>query len=158
MKISWNDNAQSMYMRMRADAKAHRNMYNDPFHPSNLWWCMPPSRPETDSAIHARVRASVKFFALYLRDNILRKKAKINFAGLPDIFNWYSGGIGLSDPELVDDSWINCFYNKEQAMQGYEMLKKLIVEHEFNWPKRAPSWVHQTHSVLEQMYHKLGQK
>jgi hypothetical protein len=158
MKLNWKNDSEQMYMRMRADARVHRNMLNDPFHPTNINWCVPPTRAETDSAIKARVRACVKFYALYFRDNVLRKKDRINFAGLPSMFNWYSGGLGLPDPELVDDSWINCFYNEEQAMKGYEILKKLIVQHEFNWPRRAPSWVHQTHSVLEQMYHELGTK
>ena len=82
----------------------------------------------------------------------------INFAGLPEIFIWYNGGIGLSPKAEIDATWIDCFYNRHEAEKGYDILHKLMVNYEFDWPKGAPAWTYRTHSVLEQMYHKLGER
>ena len=149
------DNEKPLRLTLSSDALIHQDMYSDPFHPSNNRWRFKPAARENDSALHTRVKQCVKFYALYFRDNIMRQKNVISFEGLPEIFRWYSGGIGLPDKEDISSSWINCFYNKAQALEGYEMLRRLIIDYEFDWPKKAPSWVHQTHAVLEQMYHKL---
>ncbi|MBC7828664.1 MAG: hypothetical protein H7122_13010 [Chitinophagaceae bacterium] len=138
-----------------APALTHRNLYYDPFHPVNNRWRIKPLAKETDSAIHERLKNCLLFYALYYRDHIKRKANTISFEGLPLIFEWYSGGIGLPDKDEVDDSWFECFYNREQALQGYSILRKLIVDYEYQWPKDAPSWIYGTHAVLEQMYYKI---
>lgn len=142
------------YVRLvlNSDAMVHEDQRNDPFHPANNTWRIPPAKKETDAQVKARVRDCVKFFALFYRDNIKREQSEISFRGLPKIFKWYSGGIGLDERLEVDDSWIDCFYNKEQAMKGYEIIRKLITENKYDWHKEAPNWILQTHSVLEQMY------
>lgn len=141
--------------KLSSDGLVHRNMYSDPFHSVNNRWRIRPLNTESDSAIKERVKQCIRFYALYYRDNIRRQKATIDFQGLPVIFEWYHRGIGLPDRKDVHKSWINCFYNREQALKGYEILRKLIVQYEFDWPENAPNWVYETHSVLEQMYHKL---
>jgi hypothetical protein len=145
----------SLSLRFSAPAQVHQNMYNDPFHPANNRWRVKPVHPENDSAIRARIKNCLLFYALYYRDHIKRKGETISFEGLPYIFEWYNGGIGLPDKDELSDSWIECFYNKEQALKGYAILRKLIVEYEFNWPRGTPGWTYRTHSVLEQMYHKV---
>lgn len=138
-----------------ASAKVHRNMYNDPFHPVNNKWRVKPLFRESIQEIQHRLKNCLLFFALYYRDHIKRHAETISFRGLPEIFVWYNRGIGLPDKDELSDSWIDCFYDREQAEQGYSMLRKLIVDYEYKWPSRAPAWTYETHSVLEQMYHKI---
>lgn len=126
----------------------------DPFYPDNIRWMIKPKKSENDSLVYERTSQAVRFFALFYRDNIKKQQASISFVGLPRIFQWYSGGIGLIDRDEIGESWVECFYNRQQAEKGYELLRKLIVDNEFNWIK-APSWIYATHSVLEQMYLKL---
>ncbi len=146
----------SISVHYKSDAKVHSNKANDPFYPDNLQWMIKPAKAESDSQIYKRTRDCVKFYALYYRDQLKRGNNSISFVGLPDIFQWYSGGIGLPEKKLVENSWRNCFYNKAQSEKGYEILRKLIVDNEFNWDKKAPSWAYETHSVLEQMYWEMG--
>ena len=158
MTIEWISSRDMMYMKMRSDGKVHQNMLNDPFYPANLSWMIKPAHPENDSMIYSRVSQCLRFYALFYRDNILRQSKTINFAGLPEIFIWYNGGIGLSPKAEIDATWIDCFYNRHEAEKGYDILHKLMVNYEFDWPKGAPAWTYKTHSVLEQMYHKLGER
>lgn len=155
LKLSWKDGKDSFWINYRSDGKLHQNMLNDPFYPVNNKWRIKPSAKETDVQIFERVKGCVRFYALYYRDAIKRKKKEIAYSGLPEIFEWYSQAIGLPDKKLVEDSWVNCFYNKEQAWKGYDILHKIIVDYEYDWPKGVPGWEYQTHSVLEQMYFKM---
>lgn len=156
LKLATIDNAgDTLYLDLSSDGLIHKNRLNDPFHPVNNQWRMPPLKPENDSAIAARAKQCVKFYALFYRDNILRQKDKINFAGLPVIFEWYRRGIGMPDWEDIHDSWVHCFYDKDQARKGYDVLRKVIVDYEFVWPKGLPDWRMETENVLEQMYHKM---
>jgi hypothetical protein len=152
---AYNSHGKLVYMLLSSDGLVHRNRLNDPFHPFNNQWRIKPAKPETDSAIAARARACVKFYALFYRDNIKRNKKEISFLGLPVIFEWYRRGIGLPDRDKVSDSWVECFYNEEQAQKGYDILRELIVRYEFKWPDNAPDWRYETRDVLEQMYNKL---
>jgi hypothetical protein len=156
LTISWQDDEDSLWIRFKGDGVAHENITNDPFHPVNNGWRKPPSKSENDQAIRKRVTACVKFYALYYRDHIKRKKDVIEFLGLPEIFTWYSGGIGLPDKKDISESWIACFHNRADAAKGYDILKALIVDNEFNWPTGTPGWHYRTWSVLEQMYAKLN--
>ncbi|HUR12314.1 MAG TPA: hypothetical protein VM012_13140 [Flavitalea sp.] len=144
-----------LFLTLTSDGKVHEQSMNDPFHPANNSWRIKPGKPESHEEIRQRVKKCVWFYMLYFRDCIKRQKDVISFLGLPSIFRWYSGGIGLPDREKIDNSWIICFYNKRQALEGYDLLRKLIIQHEFTWPTNTPSWVHQTFEVLEQMWLKL---
>ena len=141
---------------LTSDAMRHENQMNDPFHPVNNKWRIKPVTKETNAQISERVRQCVRFYALFYRDNIKRDQYEISFRGLPKILKWYNGGIGTYERLEVDDSWIDCFYNKEQAMEGYEIIRKHILNNRFNWPDNAPNWVYETHAVLEQMYGEMG--
>lgn len=155
LKVSWRDGEDSFWIRFRADGLSHQDEHNDPYHPINNSWRLKPLKKEIPAAIHKRVKDCVKFYALYYRDQIKRRKKVIEFLGLPEIFRWYNGGIGLPMKADMSESWIDCFYNREQAEKGYDILNDLIVRNEFDWPTNTPGWHYRTHSVLEQMYEKL---
>lgn len=145
-------------LQLSSDGWWHQNYRNDPFHISNLRWMIKPKKKESNEEVFNRTLECLRFYALYFRDNIKRQGEEISFLGLPDIFQWYSGGIGLPEKELLEDSFRNCYYNRQQAEKAYEMLRRLIVDHEFNWSKETPNWVYQTHDVLEQMVHKMEER
>jgi hypothetical protein len=155
LSLAWQEGTSRYGMQLSSDAKAHANSTNDPFHPFNNKWRVHPSKSESDSAINERMRNCIRFYALYFRDHILRNRSEINFSGLPTCFIWYRRGIGLYETDALTSEWINCFYSEKQAIKGRNIIKELFRKYDFNWPKGTPSWFYETHSVLEQMYHKL---
>ncbi|HTE23992.1 hypothetical protein [Flavitalea sp.] len=155
LTVSWKEGADSFWIRYRSDGMAHQDMRNDPYYPSNNRWRIKPDHKESETEIRNRVKDCVRFYALYYRDHIKRHKKVIEFLGLPEIFRWYNGGIGLPMKGEMSESWANCFYNRNQAERGYDILKNLIDVNEFDWPTGTPGWHYRTHSVLEQMYEKL---
>ena len=155
LTISWNDGDDSCWIRFRSDGLAHQNILYDPLHPRNNQWRIAPAKKETDAEIRKRVKECVRFYALYYRDNIKRKKSVIEFLGFPELFRWYNGGIGLPDKKNLSDSWIACFYNKKQAEDVFDILNRLLIDNEFDWPTGTPGWHYRTLSVLEQMHEKM---
>jgi hypothetical protein len=155
LSLAWKEGEQRFGMRLRSDAKAHANMLNDPFYPTNNKWRIHPQRAESDSELRERVKACIRFYALYFRDHILRHRTEINFAGLPSCFIWYNRGIGLYEIDALPTAWKRCFYSTQQAVKGRDIIQQLFNKYNFNWPKETPGWFYDTHSVLEQMYHKL---
>lgn len=138
-------------LELKALGKVHANPENHPFHPLNIRWFQKPTSREPDSLIQKRVLSTVRFYALSFRDIIMRHISKIDFRGLPAIFVWYNGGIGLFDRDEIIESWANCFYDMEDAEKGYDILEHLVADYTYNWDKTASFWTIQTQSVLEQM-------
>jgi hypothetical protein len=133
-----------------ADGKKHRDLSDDPFYPANNKWRIKPGRTETDSAIKKRVIECVVFYSKFFKDNADRKMPTISFYGLPTCFKWYSGGISVINKDKIGQKWIACFYNKDQAIQGQQLLENIISK-KYNWNRSETKWVRQSADVLRQM-------
>ena len=134
----------------KADGLSQLSSTNDPFHHTNNQWRIKPSHAESDSAIKFRVKQVLDFYAKFLKDNAARGGNIISFVGLPTCFKWYKGGISITNKNKLESSWINCFYNKEDAIKGQQMLEKIISK-KYKWNKEEYNWVKQSADVLQQM-------
>ena len=86
---------------------------------------------------------------------MLAKDEKIvSFWGLPSCFKWYGGAIYLKKEDELKENWINCFYNKEQALTAQAMLESIISK-KYQWDKEETNWVKQSSGVVKQMYDTL---
>ena len=138
----------------KADAKMQQNLADDPFHASNNQWRIKPAKSESDSAIKQRTEQCVLFYSKFLADNANRGGNIISFVGFPTCFKWYRGGVSIKSAETVEEKWINCYYNKEQAMKGYALLDGIIGK-KYKWNKEEANWVKQSADVVRQMYDTL---
>ncbi|MEJ7589596.1 MAG: hypothetical protein WKI04_18750 [Ferruginibacter sp.] len=138
----------------KADAKAHVNPEDDPFHGSNNQWRIKPGKPEEDSALKLRTAQCVLFYARFLEDNAERDANVISFTGLPTCFKWYRGGVSVTNKDKLEAKWLNCFYNKEQAIKGQQILERVISK-KYKWNKEEKGWVKQSADVVMQMYDTL---
>jgi hypothetical protein len=138
----------------KADAKMQQNPADDPFHASNNQWRIKPVKPESDSAIKQRTEQCVLFYSKFLADNANRGGNIISFVGFPTCFKWYRGGVSIKSAETLEEKWINCYYNKAQAMKAYAMLDEIIGK-KYKWNKEEANWVKQSADVVRQMYDTL---
>jgi hypothetical protein len=138
-----------------SDGKRFRDPAKEPFALENNRWRIPPARKETDAEIHHRLKESLRFFILFYKSAIIKKDKDVSFWGLPTCFKWYGGGIYIKKKEELKENWIECFYNKEQAMKAYKLADKLI-EQKYEWPKNG-NWLEKNLGILEQMYKKLDE-
>lgn len=134
----------------KSDAQAQMIPAEDPFYYTNNQWRIKPAHSETDSSIKLRVKQAVDFYAKFLNDNAGRGGNIISFVGLPTCFKWYSGGISITGQSKLEAKWINCFYNKDEAIKAQQMLEKIISK-KYKWNKAETNWVKQSADVLWQM-------
>ena len=133
-----------------ADGKNNSVLADDPFYPENNKWRVKPAHSENDGDIKKRVIACVNFYHKFFKNNADHNFSTISFYGLPSCFKWYSGGISIVNKEKLGQKWIDCFYNKDQAVQGQQLLENVIGK-KYNWDKTQPKWIRQSADVLQQM-------
>ena len=138
----------------RADAKVQDTLTDDPFYAANNLWRIKPKQQENDAAIKLRAEQCVLFYAKYLADNAGRGGNIISFAGLPSCFKWYKGGVSVVAKNKLELKWIECFYNKAQALKAHSMIENIIGK-KYKWNKTETNWVKQSADVVKQMYDTL---
>jgi hypothetical protein len=126
----------------------------EPFFIENNRWRIKPRVKETDSAIHNRLKQNLYFFVCFYRAVLAKNEQVVSFWGLPSCFKWYGGGIYLKKKSELKENWIDCFYDKEQAMKAYAIADRLLSQ-KYNWPKGERNWIKLNLAVLEQMYEKI---
>ena len=133
-----------------------KNANDEPFFVDNNRWRIKPKQKEPDSAIHQRLKENLHFFILFYKDVLAKDEKTVSFWGLPSCFKWYGGAIFIKKENELKENWVDCFYNKEQAMKAYAVAEKLM-EKKYVWPKGEQNWIKQNLAVLEQMYLKMDE-
>jgi len=123
----------------------------NPFSKQNYEWAQKPKKQETDAGIKSRVKQYVQFFAYYFQGFINGNATEIDFTALPNCLDWYQGGITIQNEDKLDKKWIDCFFSKEQAYKGRQMLEDAIVK-KYNWDAKEGNWMKQIAPVLQQIH------
>ena len=139
-----------------APGKRYKNANEEPYFLENNRWRIKPKARETDAAIHQRLKENMYFFILFYRSALAKGDKQVSFWGLPSCFKWYGGGIFLKKEKELKENWIDCFYNKEQAMQAYALADRLLSQ-KYTWPKGEQNWIKLNLAVAELMYKKLDE-
>ena len=143
-------------LKFIAPGKRYKNASDEPYSLQNNRWRIKPTSKESDSAIHQRLRENLYFFILFYKSALAKEDKAVSFWGLPSCFKWYGGAIFIKKKDELKDNWINCFYNKDQAMQAYALADKLLSQ-KYNWPKGEQNWLKLNLAVVELMYKKLDE-
>lgn len=140
-----------------SDGRRHSSLSDDPFFAANNKWRIKPSFSEPDIDIKKRVTQAVIFYSKFLNDNADRGFKTISTYGLPTCFKWYNGGIGIIAKEKLSQNWIDCFYNKKEAIKGQQVLENVIAK-KYKWDKSEKQWIRQSAAVLLQIADTLSLK
>lgn len=122
----------------------------NPFSRKNYNWAITPGKAETTQEIKDRVKDCIRFYAFYLRGYVDGGATKIDFRAMPCCFNWYSGGISIQNENKLDAKWTHCFYSKQQAFEGRQMIEDIILK-KYKWDENETNWIRQSIPVLMQM-------
>ena len=122
----------------------------DPFSKINYSWAIKPNKPESGQEIKDRIKDCLRFYSYYLQGYADGGATKIDFRAVPCCFHWYSGGISIQNEDKLDPKWIHCFYSKQQAFEGRQMLEDIIMK-KYKWDEKETNWIRQSIPVLMQM-------
>lgn len=126
------------------------NTNKNPFSRKNYSWATAPAKAETTQEIKDRVKDCIRFYAFYLQGYVDGGATKIDFRAMPCCFNWYSGGISIQNENKLDPKWIHCFFSKQQAFEGRQMIEDIILK-KYKWDETETNWIKQSIPVLIQM-------
>lgn len=126
----------------------------NPFSVENYRWTTKPTAPESDEQIKQRAKECIRFYSYYFKGFVNGQAKKISFEALPNCFEWYNGGIFIQSDSKLDEKFISCFYNKEQALKGRQILEDALMK-KYDWDSTQTNWVNQTSLVLQQIYDKM---
>ena len=143
-------------LKFIAPGKRYKNASDEPYSLENNRWRIKPTSKETDSAIHQRLKENLYFFILFYKSALAKEDKAVSFWGLPSCFKWYGGAIFIKKKDELKDNWVNCFYNKDQAMKAYALADRLLSQ-KYNWPKGERNWLKLNLAVVELMYKKLDE-
>jgi hypothetical protein len=60
---------------------------------------------------------------------------------LPNCLHCYSGGIAIDNEDILDKKWVSCFYSKEPAFEGRQMLKDVLLQKKYKWDVNENNWM-----------------
>ena len=146
----------STNLKFISPGKRFKDANDEPYFIENNRWRIKPKAAESDSAIHQRLKDNLHFFILFYKSILAKDDKSVSFWGLPSCFKWYGGAIFLKTEKELQENWISCFYNKEQAMQAYALASKLLSQ-KYDWPKGESNWIKLNLAVVELMYKKLDE-
>jgi hypothetical protein len=144
----------STKLKFVAAGKRYKDKSEDPYYIENNRWRIAPRKAETPEQVKQRLKACLRFYILFYRDNLAKDQKVISFYGFPTCMKWYAGGIFLVKEDDLQENWFGCFYNRQQAMQAHAMMDGIIAK-KYKWSKEQMSWVKKNLLVLEQMYANL---
>jgi len=104
----------------------------------NNAWRIKPEKPESDAQLKERVKASVNYTKIYINDAFNRGEHYYCTRAVTAPLKLYSGAVRLLEKEKISKEWLDVFYNREQAMQAYQILinafkKDLTTTQRKNW-------------------------
>jgi len=132
-------------------------LYNDEkdniFNLKNNAWRIKPKKPETRDHIKERLKGSINFSIIFISDADFRGEIKLNKYALVAPIRLYGNGVEIIEKENVSQEWISAFYNREQAMQAYQMIRDAF-RRGITYNEKD-NWVLTDIDLLTQIYEKI---
>ena len=103
------------------------NIFND----SINWWREQPARTESRQEIAERLKAMLQYNYVYIRSLYYAKAPVINTKKFNMPFRYYNGGLALKNEMDSNDSFVDFFYTKEEALIALGMLRDAFPKVEY---------------------------
>lgn len=130
----------------------NKTKYN-PFKPELNTWRIKPSAPESKEQIKARTILYIQFLKEYFNYIIENDLQYLTYGWYPQPFRLHFANTARMSysTELID--WNKCFYNEEQAVEGYKLLSGsmyyLKLKHRESLAERNLDLVNQLLAVIK---------
>lgn len=127
----------------------------DPFHPDNNKWRLKPTKKETLQEIRTRLSNYILHNAYLLESAHLKNKTTISFARSIGLIKIYQGAVGIVKEDKVRKSWIDCFYDEEDASKAYKLYSSYLDEQGVLRGQSTGDWVKDDYEILMALHSQL---
>lgn len=122
----------------------------DPFHPSLNKWRARPDSKESDAEIRQRLVNYLDHFAAILFAADHRDQDVVSFRHSLGIIKVYRGGIGRIPVSRIPAEWIDCFYDREDAMSAYRLFGRYLSGETYKGGTTG-SWIKDDYRILRKI-------
>ncbi|QRQ99661.1 hypothetical protein [Dyadobacter sandarakinus] len=126
----------------------------DPFHPSNNTWRIRPQRPENRSQLVYRLTNYIRHNAYLLNNAALRKDQTVSWEFSEGIIKLFNVGVGVVKEDKMPQSWINCFYSRENALEARAIFEDYLLKAKHPGHNTG-NWVRDDCSILTDIHNGL---
>jgi len=119
----------------------------DPFHPKNNLWRLRKLDNENSKELTAKANNYLQHIRYLFKakiDNPNRRFSTVNSVGVLGI---YDGGVGVVQKSKIPEDWYSYFFNKEQAIEAWEVVRKRIGKNTLR-AKSDGDWIEANYEVL----------
>lgn len=133
----------------KSDGANYEQPEQNPFHPKNNVWRNPPEASETDEQLRARLKNHLHHLTLILEGAISHDLKVVSFRASPSPLNQFNGGVGILKDSDLPEAWINCFFNRADALKASRLLEKAMSTSENVKLDPKDFWVKKNLAVLK---------
>jgi hypothetical protein len=114
--------AQFMTLKLGRTEEAISEPTQDPYHPSQNLWRVPPSSPESPEQIKQRARQHLQNTLALLEAGKERSSSVWSWKYTPTCIHVLRGGVDVRHETQIDEGFYKCFFSREQAQQAVKIL------------------------------------
>ena len=130
---------------------------SDPFYPTNNKWRQRPETKESNEEIRKRLLNYILHFAYILNATLERNENVVSFAHSMGLIQVFRGGIGRIPKNKIEESWINCFYDKEDAMKAFYLFSSYLRKGVYKGGTTG-NWIKDDYEILMTLYYEIQKK
>ncbi|MFZ1751778.1 MAG: hypothetical protein WAU01_16380 [Saprospiraceae bacterium] len=139
------------------DGKKLADYKTDPFYPDNNKWRQRPLKKETNEEIRARLLNYILHYAYLLNASIERDDNEVSFAHSMGLIQVFQGGIGRIPKNKINKSWIECFYDEEDAIKAFYLFSSYLNKGVYNGGSTG-NWAKDDYEILMTLYYQIQKK
>lgn len=143
--------------RFSQDGKMLENFKKDPFYGENNKWRNRPLRKETNEEIRERLLNYILHYAYILNASVERDQSAVSFAHSMGLIQQFRGGIGRIPKNKINEDWINCFYDEEDAMKAFYLFSSYLNKGVYKGGSTG-SWVKDNYEILLTLFYEIKKK
>ncbi len=136
----------------KTDGATYEKSEQNPYHPSNNLWRTKPATAETDAQIHARMKNHLHHLCLILEAALSHNLKVVSFRASPSNVHQYNGGVGLEPDANLSEAWLDCFFNKSDALKASRMLEDSMTKNKSIKLNAEDVWVKKNLAVLRNLW------
>lgn len=126
----------------------------EPFHPTNNEWRKKATHSENPDELKIRLLNHIRHFMLLLKKTIDSDNSILDTRYSQGPIQIYNKAIGYKPFDKISQSWINTFYDEEEARQTAIRFGNFVTNYAYEG-KRAADWIKQDYYILSSIYESM---
>ena len=131
--------------------KPLKDFHEDPLYFKNNLWRIKPATKETTKQLQERLANYFRHLAYILKSASERKQNVVSFQFSLGIVKIYNGGIGIYPLTIIPKTWMDTYYDNEDATSAYYLFRNYLTSHSYGGAGIG-NWIEDDYNILLSIY------